>query len=257
MRGFFVSEFPISALRFRKGIQKTDMTNVLLAGEKFRRIIPPSPFKTTQFCSVTTEAFWMNIRRVPIGIARRHVVGIESDSEHVPGHPDLNGLRVARKIESVINYMLKHVNEPLSISTLSAIAGYSASHFFSLFKFQTGCTPLNFFTRLRMRCASELLRNQKFSVKETAVLLGYNDPYYFSRIFKVIVGIAPSDYRKMMRGSRQEKSDSTPIEFGREPAGCLALLETALSRTIKSRSPKGEGFERINCQPNPAYANGR
>lgn len=98
--------------------------------------------------------------------------------------------------------MLQHVNEPLRISTLSEVAGVSGSHFFWLFKSATGCSPIRFFIQLRMRRASELLRNRNLTVKETADLLGYDDPYYFSRMFKSVMGVAPRHYRNRFLNSQ-------------------------------------------------------
>lgn len=55
-----------------------------------------------------------------------------------------------------------------------------------------------YFIRLRMQRACELLRGPGLSVKETAAMLGYQDQFYFSRTFKLVVGMPPSDYRKSM-----------------------------------------------------------
>jgi len=111
-----------------------------------------------------------------------------------------------QRIEPVIRHMLLHINEPVRISTLSALAGVSESHFFTLFKSATGCAPIVFFIRLRMQRACELLRDQRITVKETAITLGYDDPLYFSRAFKLVVGKAPRDYRNSMRAQPPEKT---------------------------------------------------
>ena len=55
-----------------------------------------------------------------------------------------------------LDYMMAHLNKPIRISTLSAIAGCSQSRFFELFKNATGDSPLNWFNRARMRWAGEL-----------------------------------------------------------------------------------------------------
>ena len=107
--------------------------------------------------------------------------------------------RSARKIEPALNHMLAHLGEPLCISKLSAIAGVSNSYFFWLFKSATGSTPIDYFIRLRVRRARELLRNPALSVKATACLLGYSDQYYFSRVFKSVTGVAPRNYRRLFQ----------------------------------------------------------
>lgn len=104
--------------------------------------------------------------------------------------------RATQQVEGVIAYMLKNLDKPLRVSTLAALAGVSSPHFFALFKSATGFAPMDFFIRLRMRRACQLLMNPLVTVKEVAAALGYEDQFYFSRLFKSIIGIAPRDYRQ-------------------------------------------------------------
>jgi AraC-like DNA-binding protein len=101
----------------------------------------------------------------------------------------------AQKIERAIAYMAEHINRPLQVATLAAMANVSPSHFFALFKQCMGCPPMDYFTRLRMRHACRLLDSGSASVKEVAAELGYDDPFYFSRVFKSVNNIPPSQYR--------------------------------------------------------------
>ena len=99
------------------------------------------------------------------------------------------------KVERSIAYMAEHINQPLQVATLAALANVSPSHFFALFKQRTGCPPMDYFTRLRMRHACRLLDSTPASVKEVAAALGYDDPFYFSRVFKAVNNVPPSQYR--------------------------------------------------------------
>jgi AraC-like DNA-binding protein len=100
-----------------------------------------------------------------------------------------------QRVERTIDYMVQHLTEPVTVSRLSSVVGVSASHFFWLFKSVTGCSPIYFFMRLRMQRACELLEATNLNVKEVASFLGYDDPFYFSRVFKSVIGIAPRHYR--------------------------------------------------------------
>jgi transcriptional regulator GlxA family with amidase domain len=115
--------------------------------------------------------------------------------------PDDNGAERARKIEGTIAYMMSHLDQPLDVATLAALANISTSHFFALFKRQTGCAPMGYFTRLRMQHACRLLDGTSASVKEVAAALGYEDPFYFSRVFKLINHVPPSRYRARQKPS--------------------------------------------------------
>jgi len=105
------------------------------------------------------------------------------------------------RIEETIAYMHQHLDRPLQVATLAAKANFSPSHFFVLFKRRIGAAPIDYFTRMRMQRASRLLCETSLSVKEIAGKLGYDDPFYFSRVFKSINHLAPSDYRAARRNN--------------------------------------------------------
>lgn len=129
-------------------------------------------------------------------------------------------LENAGRISRSIAYMVEHLNQPLQVSTLAAQASVSTSHFFALFKRQMGTAPIDFFIRLRMNHARELLDSTRSSVKEIAATMGYDDPFYFSRVFKSVHQIAPAEYR---RRNGTVKSAAQP-ENGRSmrPLGFVA-----------------------------------
>jgi transcriptional regulator GlxA family with amidase domain len=99
--------------------------------------------------------------------------------------------------------MRQSLSQPVQIPTLARMASLSPSHFFALFKRQTGFAPMDYFIRLRMQRACDLLDATTLSVKEIAGKLGYEDPFYFSRVFKCMTGMAPSEYRRLEAGSRR------------------------------------------------------
>src|ERR1700691_1422098 len=103
---------------------------------------------------------------------------------------------IAERIGRSIAYMVEHLDQPLQVSTLAAQASVSPSHYFALFKRQTGTAPIDFFIRLRMNHARELLESTCSSVKEVAATMGYDDPFYFSRVFKSVHQVAPAEYRR-------------------------------------------------------------
>ncbi|HUA37515.1 MAG TPA: AraC family transcriptional regulator [Candidatus Sulfopaludibacter sp.] len=104
---------------------------------------------------------------------------------------------VAQKVEQSISYMLQHLNQPLHVATLAAAVNVSPSHYSALFKRWTGCPPIDYFIHLRMQHACQLFDSTSLNVKEVAAALGYDDPFYFSRTFKAVNQVAPSEYRVM------------------------------------------------------------
>lgn len=110
-----------------------------------------------------------------------------------------NETNVAGKIGRTIDYMKEHLNEPLRAATLAGIANMSLPHYFAQFKRVTGSSPIDYLIKLRMDHARKLLSETSWSVKEVAVSLGYEDPLYFSRVFKSVNRTAPTDFRAQKR----------------------------------------------------------
>jgi AraC family transcriptional regulator, arabinose operon regulatory protein len=105
-----------------------------------------------------------------------------------------------QKINQSIAYMKQHLETPLQVSTLAALANLSPSHYTALFKQHTGYSPIDYLIRLRMHWACQLLDTTDLPVKSIAASLGYDDPFYFSRIFKTVNETSPSDYRLLHKG---------------------------------------------------------
>ena len=145
---------------------------------------------------------------------------VEAAARNFPGCPaGACESESVRKIEQSITYMLRHLDEPMQVATLAARASISPSHFFALFRRQVGCAPIDFFIRLRMRHACRLLDETTLNVKEVAAALGYDDPFYFSRVFKAVNNVSPSRYR-ISRSNQRE-----PVENSGRP---LVLAKEAL-----------------------------
>jgi transcriptional regulator GlxA family with amidase domain len=106
----------------------------------------------------------------------------------------LNNLAPQRILRSV-EYIKQRIDHNLLVAEIAAQSDYSPSHFFKLFREETGCTPIGYLTRLRMNCACQLLDTTELSVKQVAAKLGFSDPGYFSRVFKLTIGQAPRIYR--------------------------------------------------------------
>ncbi|MFD2329066.1 AraC family transcriptional regulator [Cohnella sp. GCM10020058] len=74
---------------------------------------------------------------------------------------------------------------------------FSAPHFHRLFKEQTGCTPHEYFTKLRIEKGAMLLLSTDLLVQEVAYACGYEDSRYFSRLFRKFEGFSPNQYRRI------------------------------------------------------------
>lgn len=142
----------------------------------------------------------------------RNGLGGERADGTAPDTVSENRGRIGRSIA----YMVEHLNEPLQVSTLAAQASVSPSHYFALFKRHMGTAPIDFFIRLRMNHARDLLDSTHSSVKEIAATMGYDDPFYFSRVFKSVHQVAPAEYRRRNGLARpaERVENGRPVRFG-------------------------------------------
>ena len=105
-----------------------------------------------------------------------------------------------QKIAQTITFMRQHLNQALQLDALAALASLSRSRYVDLFKKQTGYAPIDYFIRMRMHRACQLLDTTEISIKGVATELGYEDPLYFTRVFRAVVEMAPTAYRRMRKG---------------------------------------------------------
>lgn len=90
-------------------------------------------------------------------------------------------------------------NKNFSIEKAMKEIPLTEDHFRKIYKSETGKTPLQYLTEKRIEYAKNLLRNRRLEyikVSEVSELVGIEDPYYFSKVFKKITGMSPSTYVK-------------------------------------------------------------
>ena len=115
---------------------------------------------------------------------------------HSPASVPDARVRVAR----CIDYMRLHIDRPLRVAELAALAHWSPSHFKARFREHTGYGCIDYFIRLRIHAACQLLDTTALDIQSVAARVGYTDPLWFSKAFKSITGLPPSAYRQKIKG---------------------------------------------------------
>ncbi len=93
-------------------------------------------------------------------------------------------------------YMEKHFTEPeLSLNEVASQVNLSASHFSAVFSQETCQTFKECLTEIRIKKAKELLCSTSLRSSDIAYQVGYNDPHYFSSVFKKNTGLSPIEFR--------------------------------------------------------------
>ena len=108
-------------------------------------------------------------------------------------------LRETRPISDAKRYIQQHYQEALRLEDVSSAVGFNTTYFSTLFKKETGQNFVDYLTELRINKAKELLSGDDLSVQDVAEMVGYQDLKYFSKLFKRITGVSPSDYKKLYR----------------------------------------------------------
>ena len=101
-----------------------------------------------------------------------------------------------KQFKDILIFLQDHVNETLDIATMAKHSHLSATYFIRKFKHKFGYSPVVYFNRLKIQSACHLLLMSNRSVKEIAFSLGFEDPLYFSRLFRKIMNVSPLEYRK-------------------------------------------------------------
>lgn len=117
----------------------------------------------------------------------------------VPINANETGLARQAELDTIHNYMREHLEERLTLNQLAELSGLSPAHFATRYREQTGTAPIQHFLHLKVERACELLDSTSRTFADISRQLGYDDAYYFSRLFKKVMGTSPSDYRHTPR----------------------------------------------------------
>lgn len=99
-------------------------------------------------------------------------------------------------LSGILDHIRMHCGEPLGIKEMARRCGLSERHFFRLFKERTGQTFAEYVQAVRMNEACRLLRDTDLKIMSVAEAVGYRDTDSFYRVFKVMTGYTPGQYRK-------------------------------------------------------------
>lgn len=111
-------------------------------------------------------------------------------------------------VAAAIHYMKENIEKHLTLDDLAKYTGYSLTHFSSLFKRQTGESPLTYFNRLKIEVSCQMLNETDMHINQICHKVGISDCYYFSRLFRRIIGVSPRTYRLRVNDNREQQTIS-------------------------------------------------
>lgn len=111
------------------------------------------------------------------------------------------GARHRLDIDLIRQMMAKRINGSLTLQEMALSVNYSPRHFVRIFKKLTGIPPMRYYMQTRIQYACHQLDTTLAPIGQIAAAVGFEDPHYFSRIFRKEVGQTPYSYRhELLRG---------------------------------------------------------
>ncbi|MCW1923875.1 AraC family transcriptional regulator [Luteolibacter arcticus] len=149
------------------------------------------------------QAFEETYRHALDGFSESGLLGLTTGLSRLIGlarvYSSSGSARARRTEDRVLTSIRQLQDEPTRdwrIEELAAAAGMSLAHFTDRFHKQAGCPPKQFLIRLRLQIASALMQESGLTVAQIATQVGYEDPYYFSRLFRRHTGQSPRAHRR-------------------------------------------------------------
>ncbi len=167
-----------------------DSSHVIYTGTslEYKRIFTQM-IQELQMCKENYEELLVLLLRQIFILIRRHSAS----------RPKAINSYLENEMERAVKHFHEHYNTAISIEDYAASRGMSASWFIRSFKEFTGSTPMQYILAIRMMNAQNLLETTEYNVTEIGNIVGYDNPLYFSRLFKKQNGVSPSEFRKKMR----------------------------------------------------------
>lgn len=129
------------------------------------------------------------------------VLALRSHYTHVPNDSyDIIFEKTEQKhlVENLRNYLCDNYQRSISLEKIAGTMYLNSSYLSKIYKSEFGESPLSFLINLRLNKARELLEKGDESITSIAKSVGYDDQYYFSRLFKKYFGTSPANYRKQI-----------------------------------------------------------
>jgi AraC-like DNA-binding protein len=153
--------------------------------------------------AILTEAFEDSFRHATHGFSEAAMTGLSTAFARLLGlakvyqrAPGTRSRRAENRLLKVLSLLRDDLARPWTLAELAREAHLSVPHFSELCRRQTGMPPLGLLIRLRLQRAMDLLQQGNHNVAEAAAAVGYDDPFYFSRLFRKHMGLPPSACRQ-------------------------------------------------------------
>ncbi len=102
----------------------------------------------------------------------------------------------SKTVEKSLAYIRSHYKQNLSLEEICSHVAVSKNYFCYLFKREVGVSLWNYLTKIRLEQAKKLLEESEMKTYEISDAVGYDNPNYFSKVFKKFCHMSPNEYRR-------------------------------------------------------------
>ena len=152
---------------------------------------PDAPFAALQTLKDLLELFFIDLIRCG-GLKEQEKKAVKSQYIFTENHQK-------QLTDAVIAYMKENIPNNINVPQLCRELNISKTSLSVAFKNVTGCSLIEYFTKLKMDAAKKLIREENYNVTQIAQMLGFGSVHYFSRRFKALTSMSPSEYAKSIK----------------------------------------------------------
>lgn len=146
------------------------------------------PFGSEQFIKIYLESVLLNLIRT---YSMEHVRMVLPKSTKQKSEDEL--------FNKILIYMEDNISEHISIEKICKENLIGRSILQKLFREHSDCSIIDYFSKMKIDTAKQLIRDQQMNFTQIADFLGYNSIHYFSRQFKKLTGMTPSEYASSIK----------------------------------------------------------
>lgn len=128
---------------------------------------------------------------------------------------DRKSTRSDKLVDLARNYVKDHYMEKMALADIADALNISSGHLSNTFKKLTGTTLSDFIAQVKIEHAMELIDTHQYLMYEISDMLGFDNPYYFSKVFKKVTGISPREHENRknqpasVKGAKENASGSS------------------------------------------------
>lgn len=105
----------------------------------------------------------------------------------------------SRLVVEIKNYMMSKVTDKLDAAEICTYFGYSRAYICRLFKTQCGVSLMQFYIQQKVEYSKQLIQERRHNICQISNMLSFDNPQYFSRVFKRVTGLTPSEYSRSLK----------------------------------------------------------